>query len=615
MRSKILLAEVESMKPNNDDGITAIDSLMGGLAEVPESQLSSNLLANNEQLWWGGNNILNGAFGTGTTAAGVTFSDEQALTCSAVFACLRAIAENLGSLPGLVYEQMAKQRSLARDGIPWQLLHDEPNPEMDSMTFWELCGMRLEARGNSFSEIERDSSDQPIALWPIHNSRVQPWRIDGKIQWQISTDTIDPRSEVYRSYMIPDRDMFNVVGFGGNGYIAPGTIPCGQEQIGFNIAVNQYGGSFFKQGGKPSGVIEMPGYIDDDDERRMFREDVNRLHAGKENWNKIAVLWNGGKWKEIQYGPEQAQMIQSSNFGDKRVCQFFRVPPAIVQIYDDFKFNSVDAMLQSFVMTCLRPVAVRIERAVNRRLLKYRDGRGRLSNAFDSPMIFEFLLEALLRGDAKKQAETLEIKRRNGIINANEWRALDNDSPLPGDQGEHYILPGGFGRLDLIQGPGNKTEQAAATGTGNQTGNQANSANPSQLALPTFDAHATLPGSNMSLVEAVESQIPASNGKSRGGGTADVDAIAREMGAEVLSEAVERIGSVVRSEIARLAKLDDDAARSAKLDAIKSKAQSLMVSAAVPAAKIFKRTDEWSAVDVDSIANELASDALSKFFG
>lgn len=600
------------MQPKKEN---AVDTLMASLADMPPS---SNMLADNEHLWWGGNTMLTGAFGTGTTAAGINFTDEQALTCSAVFACLRAIGENLGSLPGLLYKRMAKERSLARDTMPWDLLHDEPNPEMDSMTFFELCATRLEARGNSFAEIERDSSDRPVALWPIHNSRVQPWRIGGKIQWQVTTDLLDPRTDEYRSYWIPDRDMFNVVGFGGNGYIAPGTIPCGQEQIAFNLAVNQYGGSFFKQGGKPSGIVEMEGYIDDDDLRREFRNDLNRLHAGRENWNKIAVLWQGGKWKELQYGPEQAQMIQSSNFGDKRICQFFRVPPAIVQIYDDFKFNSVDAMLQSFVMTCLRPVAVRIERAVNRRLLKYRDGRGRLSDAYDSPMIFEFLLEALLRGDAKKQAETLEIKRRNGIMNSNEWRALDNDPPLPGEQGEYYIVPGGFGRLDMIQGPGKQTEQkASGNGQGGNQGNQDNGNTQSkvQSGLADFDAHAIMPGTNVSLVQAIENQIPASNSVSRGGGAHDVDAIVSEAADIALRDAVERIESVAKTEIARIQKIADEQVRSAKLDDLKSKHHARLVSAVIPAAKILQRGHQYGELPVDSIANDLASEAFNRLFG
>ncbi len=339
---------------------------------------------------------------TGTTAAGNVFSDEQAMTVSTVYACLRAIAENLGSLPGLVYAKRQGNAIWIAAQFRGSCCTMSRIRKWNSMTFWELMATRQEARAMALRRSSATVRTTDCSLAPIHNSRVQPWRIDGKIQWQISTDTIDPRSEQYRSYMIPDRDMLNIVGFGGNGYLAPGTLPCAQEQVGFSIALQQYGSSFFKQGGKPLGIVEMPGYIDDEDERRQFRADLNALHTGRENWNKIGVLWHAGKWKEMQYGPEQVQMIASSNFSDKRICQFFRVPPAIVQIYDDYKFTSVDAMLQSFVMTCLRPIAVRFERAVNRKVLKYRDDRGRLVDAFDSPKIFEFLLGSLVARRCKE---------------------------------------------------------------------------------------------------------------------------------------------------------------------------------------------------------------------
>jgi hypothetical protein len=266
-------------------------------------------------------------------------------------------------------------------------------------------------------------------------------------------------------------------------------------------------------------------------------------------------------------------------------------------------------MLQSFVMTCLRPIAVRFERAVNRKLLKIRDDRGRLVDAFDGPKIFEFLLEALLRGDAKKQAETLEIKRRNGIINANEWRALDNDAPLPGDQGEHYILPGGFGRLDLIQGPGNKAEQGQQVGQKDQT-NQANQSDQRQPAKSQAEFDSKV------LIEAIQQSnlLKPEGNQSRGGSVADVDSIAREMGAEVLAEAIERVESVAKTELARIGKLADEQLKSAKLEELRAKHKSRLVSAVLPAAKIFKRTDEFAVVDVELIADTLAGEAVGRFF-
>jgi HK97 family phage portal protein len=591
-----------AIQDNELNLLSKLTGLVSRRTSDPSRKVKSNITQDGEEYWWGGGRWLTGIFGGGTTSAGNAFTDEQAMAITAVYACSRAIAENLASLPGLVYRQEPRQRTLDRDGIPWQLLHDEPNPEMDSMTFWELLTVRMENLGNGMAEIERDSRDNPIALWPIHNSRVEPHRVEGKIEWRVSTDIFDPRIERYRYYTIPDRDMLNIVNFGGNGYLAPGTIPYGQEQIGFALATHQYGSRFFKQGGRPQGIVEMPGYIDDADERMEFRASLNGLHSGVDNWHKTAVLWNGGKWKELQYSPEQLMFIASQSFSDKRICQMYRVPPAIVQIFDDYKFSSVDAMLQSFVMTCLRPVAVRQERAVNRRLLRYRNARGMLVDAFDGPRIFEFLLEALLRGDAKKQAETLEIKRRNGIMNANEWRALDNDPPLPGEQGELYIVPGGFGRLDMIQGPGAKPEQQ---------NNQQQQGQKNQASSAVFDPHAKLPGCNVSLIEAVESMVPRS--ASVRGADVESQSELREVADEVLAEAVGRVESVARTELARIRKISDASVKAAKLSDLRAKHHARLESAVLPAAKIYCRLPEHGQVEPTELVRQLASEQLGRF--
>jgi HK97 family phage portal protein len=409
-----------------------------------------DLISEGESRWWSGSPLA-GVFGS-TTAANMPVSIETAMTSATVYACTRAIAENLGSLPGMVYKTSGATRKNALDSKPGVLLYEQPNPEMDSMQFIELGVTRLVNRGNFFAEIERDRTDTPIALWPIHNSRVEPMREagSGDLFWRIHSDDIVYSGKPETQYHdIPSRNMLNVCGFGGNGIIAPGVVSAAREEIALDFAAQQYGGSFFGKGAKMSGVVEHPGFIDDPDTRKLFRDDINRIHSGRENWNKIGVLWQGAQYKAIEVSPEDAQFLQTRAFEAIRICQFYNVPPSIVQIFEDFKFATVDAMLRQFVMLCLRPYAVRLERAINRQVLKV-NGAGGLESAFRGNYIYELLLESLIRGDNKTQAETLEIERRNGIKNANEWRAYNNEAPLPGDQGNHYVLPGGFVRLDML---------------------------------------------------------------------------------------------------------------------------------------------------------------------
>jgi HK97 family phage portal protein len=74
---------------------------------------------------------------------------------------------------------------------------------------------------------------------------------------------------------------------------------------------------------------------------------------------------------------------------------------------------------------------VRIEQAFWRDLLT--------ADEQDQGYYFRFNVDGLLRGDSKSRAEALKIQRQNGIINANEWRALENMNPIEG--GDVYLTP------------------------------------------------------------------------------------------------------------------------------------------------------------------------------
>lgn len=540
-----------------------------------------------ESLWWG--NSITGVWGGSTPSTGMRFSESIAMTSATAYACTRARAETLASLPAIVYSEVSKViRKRASGTKPWRLLHDEPNPQMDSMTFFELMNMRQVNRGNGFAEIERDGHDLPIALWPIHPSRVSPRMDHGRIVWDVYTDVKDPVNDGYKVHVVADRDMLNLCGFGGNGLLAPGVIDMGREEIAIDIAAQQYGSTWFKQGARPQSVVEYPTYIDDDDQRAEFRADMNSLHSGRENWHKVAIMWNNAKWKEIQANPEQSQFLQTREFSARQICRMYNVPPAVVQIFEDYKFNTVDAMIMQFVMTCVRADAERMERAIARKVLSVRDARGRLMNSFDDDYFLEFLLEGLLRGDAKKQAETLQIKRRNGIINANEWRAVDNENPLPGEQGDKYVVPGGFADLKTL-GQLPKKPKPANSGGGDDNATAENES------LPKF--------SRNRIVEAIQRNLKPHRNQVRGHRAGDQRTIAREitaMAVDVLTEAVDRIETVVKNEIARLQAKKQEPTR-----ATWDKHAARLESAVKPACKVYARHSKK--INVDTMACKLAA--------
>ena len=101
-----------------------LDILTGGAAAVAE--LTPNTWTNRG--WREG-------FGPAPSAAGVHVDHRAAMTCATVNACTAAIAETLASLPGMVYEALPDDNRQRASGGVWEVLHDQPNPEIDSGIF------------------------------------------------------------------------------------------------------------------------------------------------------------------------------------------------------------------------------------------------------------------------------------------------------------------------------------------------------------------------------------------------------------------------------------------------------------------------------------------------
>lgn len=80
----------------------------------------------------------------GGTASGKVVNERTAMQTSAVYACVRILAESIAVLPLRVYERTADGGKTAAPDHPlYRLLHDEPNREMTSFVFRETLMSHL----------------------------------------------------------------------------------------------------------------------------------------------------------------------------------------------------------------------------------------------------------------------------------------------------------------------------------------------------------------------------------------------------------------------------------------------------------------------------------------
>ena len=88
----------------------------------------------------------------GGSAAGKRVNERSAMQMTAVYSCVRILAEAVAGLPLHLYrykEDGGKEKAL--DHPLYLLLHDEPNPEMSSFVFRETLMTHLLLWGNSYA--------------------------------------------------------------------------------------------------------------------------------------------------------------------------------------------------------------------------------------------------------------------------------------------------------------------------------------------------------------------------------------------------------------------------------------------------------------------------------
>jgi HK97 family phage portal protein len=108
------------------------------------------------------------SFFFGGTTAGKAVNEHTAMQMTAVYSCVRILAETLDGLPLHVYrynEQGGKEKNLKHP--LYKLLHDEPSAEMTSFTFRETLTSHLLLWGNAYAQIIRNARGEVIALYPL----------------------------------------------------------------------------------------------------------------------------------------------------------------------------------------------------------------------------------------------------------------------------------------------------------------------------------------------------------------------------------------------------------------------------------------------------------------
>jgi HK97 family phage portal protein len=399
-----------------------------------------------------------------STKSGEVVSPGNALTLSAYFAAMRAISEDVGKMPWELFRQLDNgNKELALSDPRFFLTNDEPNSETGRMAFKETVQSWALGWGNGYAHIVRDSGANPTAMWQIHPSRVKPIRLDmddssTEIVYEVQ---IGDKSE-NRFTIIPFEDMFHLHGLGDDGLVGYSILQMAADSLGIGLATQNFKAAFFGNGTAFGRVIEHPAQLSET-ARANLRNSISEIYQGAGKGFQNLVLDEGMKLATNNgwISPEDAQLLQESEFSVNEVARWFRIPPHKIQQLLHPTFNTLEQQNQEYTNDTLGPWLERWDAEAERKLLFDDEKRS---------MFWDHDMFSLVKGDFKTRADVYNKMIFSGVMMPNEARSRENMNN-DNENGDQQFMQTSMGTLDSIaEGTANTGGSNAAPGFGRPSG-------------------------------------------------------------------------------------------------------------------------------------------------
>jgi HK97 family phage portal protein len=335
------------------------------------------------------------------TASGVRVTPDTALRLSALWGCVRLLADVVSELPVHVFTKGT------RDEVdpPRVLVTPAANTDLPDWLWQHMHSYLL--RGNVMGlVVDRARLGRPSQIELINPDRVQPqvdqyqrtvvWRLDGR---EVDYSDLWHR----RSYPVPGQPL--------------GLSPVAHfaQSIGLGLAAEAYGATWFGDANTPSGVLST----NLDLTRQQAQDAHDQWMQVRRNRRDVAVLGEGIEFKPIAIAPEESQFLDTMRFNVQQIARLFGIPPEMLgaESGDSMTYANIEHRDLSLLKYSIGPWLGRLERAMDSLVPR---------NTY-----VKFNAAALLKTDTLSRYQAHEIGLRAGFLTIEEVRELEDRQPLP----------------------------------------------------------------------------------------------------------------------------------------------------------------------------------------
>lgn len=382
------------------------------------------------------------AMGAGPTTAGVSITESNAEGIPAVFAAVRCLAETVAQTPIKLYRKLPDGNKIPDPSHDlYSIFHDLANPETTASEFKDQMTGMAALWGNAYAEIERRPNGTVKALWPLHPGCMTVDR-NGLNQLRYTYRKPGRSEPIVWEWDVQRPPIFHLRFNGGRS-----PIRVLREHLSTSKALEVYYAALFGNGSRPGGVLQSKEPVKLTPEQiASIRDQWTKLHSGVGNAHKIAVLPGGLQWQAVGMPPEDAQLVELLGLHIEQAASLWRVPLFMIQHTEKSTTwgTGLEQLSGGFLRFTMQPWYIRWQQTIGRDLLTYK--------SFETHEAI-FQTKALERGSLLEYMSAMRIQRDEGIINADEWREIEDMNAQAGDHGKDYWRPSNFVPVDTPMAP------------------------------------------------------------------------------------------------------------------------------------------------------------------
>lgn len=365
----------------------------------------------------------------GATAKPVTF--DTAMTVSAVFACIRLLAETVSSLPLNMYKLDSEgNRTLDSQHELIKLLKYRPNRRQTRIEFFEQLMLNLVSSGNAYI-LRGYMGKRLVSLQVLNSGSVEPDLLangDLIYHWQQQDGTRKKLTEA---------EVWHVRLF-GNGLVGLSPLSHAKKAIGVALSGDDKITHLMSNGAKPTGTLLAQNWPTKE-QRDALRTEMNGLMNGDQT--EIAVLGGGMKFEAMSLTPEDLELLATRRFSLEEIARIFGVPSVLINDTSASTVwgSGIDSIINGFYKFDLRPYLEKLEISMVVNLLPRTEWES---------YELEFDADAILRANLKDRVEATSKQVLSGYMTPNEARKSEGRQPKP--NGDQLLVPSNMTTIDKI---------------------------------------------------------------------------------------------------------------------------------------------------------------------